>query len=101
MLKSELPAIAKKTFKHLLHKHGEVIYSSHETIKQGPVYLLGLNPGGDGFISIDEHIDGMLTRTTNAFIDDEFSSGGRKLAPGEAPLQKRVRWLLLIRPAEV
>lgn len=104
MLKADLPDFAKKTLKHLLNAHGEVIYSSHETIRPGPLYLLGLNPGGDGFITIGEHIDGMLSRTTNAFIDDRFSSGNRWIPAGEAPLQKRVRWLLTnlgLRPEEV
>lgn len=33
-------------------RDGEVIYSSKETFKKGKYYFLGLNPGGEGFISI-------------------------------------------------
>ena len=33
-------------------RKGEVIYSSKETFKKGKYYFLGLNPGGEGFVSI-------------------------------------------------
>ena len=86
----ELPIFARSILKDLLPKHGEVLYSSHETIKKGDIYLLGLNPGGHGFITIEQHIEQMLTRETNAFIDDEFNN----YRAGKAPLQKRVSFLL-------
>lgn len=56
MQKADLPAFAKQTLKHILHQYGEVLYSSHETIRRGSVYLLGHNPGGEGYISINDHI---------------------------------------------
>lgn len=94
MKKDLLPSKAKVILKHILIDHGEVIYSSHETLKKGDIYLLGLNPGGDGFISIEEHIDAMLTNTKNAYVDAPWPNGQKKWSVGENPLQKRVNWLL-------
>ena len=92
--KSDLPNIAKSVLKRLLKKSGEVIYSSHETLKKGDIYLMGLNPGGEGFISIEAHIDRMLERTSNSYLDEAWTNGNANWGVGQAPLQKRVTWLL-------
>lgn len=94
MLKKDVPNFAKSVLKHILQRHGEVLYSSHETIAPGDVYLLGLNPGGKGFITIEAHIDQMLNRTHNSYIDEEWENGNGHWSAGEAPLQRRVIWLL-------
>ena len=94
MKKEELPDFARKTLKHLLRKDGEVIYSAHHTLQKGDIYLLGLNPGGVGYVAIDDHIDGMLQRKTNSFIDESWIQKHKKWGPGEAPLQQRVKYLL-------
>ncbi|MGF1733713.1 hypothetical protein [Photobacterium kasasachensis] len=94
MKKSELPQRAKETLKYLLDSDGEVIYSSHETLKKGDIYLMGLNPGGSGFISINDHIDKMLTRDENSYIDEAWQNGQKSYSAGDAPLQKRIRWLI-------
>ena len=92
--KEDLINIGKETLKHILNKYGEVIYSSHNTIKKGDIYLLGLNPGGEGFIMIDEHLSNLLTKETNSYLDEEWENGITKWKKGEAPLQKRVCYLL-------
>jgi hypothetical protein len=94
MNKTDLPIIARKALGCLVHRNGEVIYSSHETLAQGDVYLLGLNPGGEGFITIEQHLDQMLSRTTNAFLDERFENKLGSHEPGNSPLQRRVIWLL-------
>jgi hypothetical protein len=40
--------VARATLGDLLTKSGAVLYSSTDTLRSGPVYLLGNNPGGDG-----------------------------------------------------
>ncbi|WP_214650326.1 uracil-DNA glycosylase family protein, partial [Vibrio anguillarum] len=55
---------------------------------------MGLNPGGSGFISIGDHIDQMLTRTENSYLDEAWVNGISKYEVGQAPWQKRVSWLM-------
>ena len=92
--KHGLPKHARKVLRDLLADPGELIYSSHETLAPGSLYLLGLNPGGSDPRKVGEHIDQMLDRTDNSFLDEEWTNRQKKHAAGEAPLQKRVRWLL-------
>lgn len=94
MLKAELPAFARNTLKHILQRPGEMLYSSHETIRPGSVYLMGLNPGGEGRNCIASHVDQMLYKTANSYLDEEWENRGGRWAVGQAPLQLRVRWLL-------
>ncbi|EOB2031366.1 hypothetical protein ACIRCE_003710, partial [Vibrio cholerae] len=90
----ELPNMARAILKYLLDDHGEVIYSSADTLKKGDIYLLGLNPGGCGFITIKEHIETMLSKTKNSYLDEEWPNANPIYDEGCAPLQRRVRWLL-------
>ena len=98
MNKSDLPRIAKESLKHLLDRSGEVIYSSHETLKKGDIYLMGLNPGGDPdddeCIKIREHFENILSKTTNSYVDEEWANGKGLSKKGKAPLQLRVQWLI-------
>ena len=70
------------------------IYSSHNTLSPGDIYLLGLNPGGKGYISIDKHLNDLLTKGTNSYLDEEWENGISKWSKGDAPLQKRVIYLI-------
>jgi hypothetical protein len=100
--KQELPKYAQGILKHLLDEKGEVIYSSHETIKKGDVYLLGLNPGGNGqqhpelgnWYTIRTHLQRMLVRTENSYFDEKWKNEVSDYPKGDAPLQKRVKQLL-------
>jgi len=95
MIKKEnLIAIGKQSIPLLLERKGELIYSSHETLKKGDIYLLGLNPGGEGFITINEHLDKLLIKDTNSYLDESWKNGISTWAEGEAPLQKRVDFLI-------
>lgn len=55
---------------------------------------MGFNPGGAGFISIENHIDLMLSRTSNSYLDECWKNGNSHYEKGQAPLQKRIIWLL-------
>jgi len=92
MTKNELPALAKRVMKHFLNDFGELIYSSHETLCEGDIYLLGLNPGGSGHTTIHDHIDQMLTRTENSYIVDDWANNAN--GKGKSPLQNRVIGLI-------
>ncbi len=70
-------------------RDGEVIYSSKDTFKKGKYYFLGLNPGGEGFVTIKEHLNQFLSRTDNSFFDDSWNNCEK----GKAPLQLRVQYL--------
>ena len=89
-----MPQIARNNLADLLDERGSILYSSHETLKPGDVYLLGFNPGGSDGYPIDQSINQLLTNTTNAYLDDSWKSQNRVWAKGEAPLQKRIRWVL-------
>lgn len=69
----------------------EVFY---ETLKPGDVYLLGFNPGGAGGNPVKQSINSMLTNTANSYLDEEWENGNGAWSGGEAPLQKRVQWLI-------
>jgi len=95
MKKEDLIRLGKETLPLILDKNGEIIYSSHETLKKGDVYFLGLNPGGGGGTKIKEHLEGMLNKKTNSYIDELWDDRGRVEIPkGQANLQIRVKYLL-------
>jgi hypothetical protein len=76
----------------LLASSGGVLYSSHETLRPGPVYLLGLNPGGDAGSTLRDSIS-KSRAGQNAYLDEQWSPGGRLRPKGQATLQKRVQAL--------
>lgn len=104
--KQDLPELALIDLKYILDKPGEIIYSSHETLKKGDLYLLGLNPGEINFSShvelnqkegprsIRAHLQQMLSKNHNSYTDEDWSSTYKTYQIGEAPLQKRVKYLL-------
>lgn len=94
MNKNEIPNIAKKELFGVLSEPGSILYSSHETLKPGDVYLLGFNPGGADGNPVEQSINSLLTNTANAYLDESWKNHNGKWANGEAPLQKRVQWIL-------
>jgi hypothetical protein len=92
--KHELPKIAKESLAGILDRPGSILYSSHETLKSGDVYLLGFNPGGSGSRSVESSIESILINTTNAYLDESWRNKNGVWENGEAPLQKRISWLL-------
>lgn len=104
MYKEKIPEIARHNLADLLNKPGTILYSSHETLKHGDIYLLGFNPGGANGTPLSESIDGMLTKTINAYLDGIWDRNGRPYPKGKAPLQLRVCWLLTslnVNPSDV
>lgn len=94
MKKDELPVFAKDTLADILDKPGSMLYSSHETLKSGDVYLLGFNPGGAGGNRLAKSIDSLLSNESNAYLDESWENLNGAWAEGDAPLQKRICWLL-------
>ena len=94
MSKDEIPKIAKKTLSDVLSESGSILYSSHETLKPGDVYLLGFNPGGAGGNPVEQSINSMLTNTDNSYLDESWENHNGVWDNGKAPLQKRVQWIL-------
>lgn len=94
MLKDELPAVARKHLFSLLDEPGGLLYSSHETLRPGPVYLLGYNPGGVGGPALKHSINSLLQRTENAYLEEAWENANGSFEPGTAPLQKNIQWVL-------
>lgn len=94
MNKDEIPKIAKNNLAIFLDEPGTILYSSHETLKLGSVYLLGFNPGGTGGYPVERSINQLLTNTSNAYLDESWENKNGAWHRGEAPLQKRIQWLL-------
>ncbi len=88
-----------KFARHHLRKHltrsGEILYSGASTLRSGQVYLLGHNPGGDPknskLLTLGRSLDDLPSKKTNSYLDTLWS---RQRAVGQAPLQRRVVWLL-------
>ena len=87
--KSDLPAIALEALGDLADMPGGVFYSSHEALRPGEVYFLGLNPGGKGTYPIRETLPRILTQTENAYLDQCWGTGGKSYPAGKAPMQVR------------
>jgi hypothetical protein len=92
--KARIPEIAANALQGLMDRAGAVLYSSHETIQPGSIYLMGLNPGGCGGPSLRERIAGLLANESNAYMDEAWENERSSYELGEAPLQRRVKWLL-------
>jgi hypothetical protein len=84
---------ARQHLREILHMSGEVLYSAASTLRPGEVYLLGHNPGGDArnhdLPQVGRSLDNLPRKKTNSYLQ---SWNGR--AAGQAPLQRRVIWLL-------
>lgn len=93
-------------FKSLVSKHlepaqlmgesGAVLYSRPETLRPGDYYILGLNPGGnetDGQ-TIRERLNRPAEKWVNAYTEENWSNNNGNYKAGEAPLQRRLYWLL-------
>jgi hypothetical protein len=92
--KENLIKLGNEILPHILERKGELIYSSHETLKKGDIYLLGLNPGGEDSPTIKKHLEGMLQKKTNSYLDESWRNKITTWEKGQAPLQKRVNYLL-------
>lgn len=75
----------------VLSHSGEVLYSSVRTLRRGPVYFLGLNPGGDPKRVPFTVRSRLLELPDHDWNNYTVSWGGRR--PGAHPLQRGVRWV--------
>ncbi len=94
LTKQDIPRIATEALQHHLDKPGGILYSSHETIRPGSVYFLGLNPGGCGGPKLSERIENLLSQEGNVYLDEAWQNEAALYESGQAPLQKRAVWLL-------
>jgi hypothetical protein len=76
----------------LLDRPGAVFYSGAETLKPGPAYLIGLNPGGGEGATLRQSLGGSRAGH-NCYLDECWAPGGYVQPKGEATLQRRVRHL--------
>jgi hypothetical protein len=80
----------------VLHRSGKILYSSVETLQPGPIYILGLNPGGDPDYADDSHytleeaLQRLPDKHDNDFLDECWQACQ---IPGGRPLQRRTQWL--------
>lgn len=90
MTPQELSTFSEKQLKDILSMSGEVLYSGAATLRQGDVYLLGHNPGGDANSShlptVARSLRELPTKRINSYLDTKWT--------GRATLQRRVIWLL-------
>lgn len=76
----------------LLDAPGAVLYSGIDTLRPGPVYLLGLNPGGSEGSTLRDSLAGSRSGN-NSYLDECWAPGGHEQPKGKATLQRRVRAL--------
>src|SRR2546422_10272660 len=76
----------------ILDCSGSILYSAASTLRAGPIYLLGLNPGGDPkkHRTVRHALESLPSKVKNAYLDEVWE---RHEHPGQAPLQRRVQWL--------
>lgn len=80
-----------------LQKSGATLYSAPTTLRPGPVYLLGTNPGGsdDEKKTIAASLDALPSQTENSYLHEIWDTRpDREVNRGQAPLQLRVKALL-------
>jgi hypothetical protein len=69
--------IGRDHLRSILHMSGEVLYSSGATLRPGPVYLLGHNPGGDAnnrsLLSVGDSLDDLPAKMVNSYLDTRWS----------------------------
>lgn len=76
----------------LIHSPGAVLYSSIDTLKSGPAYFMGLNPGGgDQETSTLADSIAASRKGNNAYLDEQWAPGGKLKPAGQAVLQKRIK----------
>jgi uracil-DNA glycosylase len=72
-----------------LKRPGGVLYSSHETLREGVAYIVGLNPGGDNStnpVTVGDSVDGLLKNPDNAYLDEVWEGQAKQF-------QDSVKWV--------
>ena len=80
---------------------GSVLYSGNQTIRKGKFYFLGANPGGHSDQNLGDYPDTVINQLHrkntssdfNEYFDGKWQIRGRRPSrPGEALLQKRIKF---------
>ena len=66
MNKLDLFTLACQCLSGQLDLPGSILYSGHETLRRGDIYLLGFNPGGTRGHTLGVNIDAMFVKSDNA-----------------------------------
>jgi len=91
---TNLATFAKKPLSDIIGYPGDILMSSFETLIPGDIYFIGLNPGGENSTNtIEDALDKLTTKKTNDYLDDTYINKRETPGPGEAQLQKNIRWL--------
>lgn len=94
----EIADFATEALQPILDESGYVLYSSADSLKPCPIYLLGCNPGGSpddqAEATVRASIGALPAKTMNNYLDEAWAATHKSWSKGEAPLQKRVVWLL-------
>lgn len=96
---SAFVAVARQDLRSVLSRSGNILYSGAETLCPGPVYLLGLNPGGDPDDAVHREqtigstLDRLPSKRENEYLDVSWRERGIRRPAGQAKLQRRVRRL--------
>lgn len=90
----EFVAEAEARLEPLLDCSGEVLFSAMHTLKEGDLYICGLNPGGSGDEPHQHTIRESLARLPNKTSNNYFDESWRGRPPGTYRLQRRLRWLV-------
>lgn len=72
---------------------GSILYSSYTTLKPGPFYLLGLNPGGEEGETLRHCIDHTFEYMGNSYLDEHWPTKTRQYVRGGHPLQRHLVFL--------
>jgi hypothetical protein len=86
---------AEESLVTILDESGTILYSSHETLKPGKYYFLGLNPGGvnAGTDTIRQSLGNLGVLSENAYLDQDWGSNLRSTGKGCHRLQKNFKCL--------
>lgn len=86
---------ARKILNPILGEKGCVLYSSISTLRPGPIYVMGLNPGGnpsDDETTIGRSLETLPKYRDNSYLDESWSNH-KKYEKGKHPIQKNMRTL--------
>ncbi len=95
----DLAKFALRQLRPILDQSGHVLYSSAATLRRGPLYIIGHNPGGlperRGTDTVRTSLEELPQKTINNYLDEQWITvRGRMRDAGQAALQRHVVWLL-------
>lgn len=94
-IRSHVISMVRSHLGELAHNSGEVLYNGWDTLREGPVYLMGFNPGGMPELIPTSILDSLKNMSDGhcSYEDDVWEWRGIDLPAGQHPHQKRVKVL--------